>query len=377
MKKRSDILLSVICLVLSAVFGVITLAKPQVRFSERENRAMASFPRISLRSVMSGEFSRGLGDFFEDQFLFRADLTRFHALSELSMGRRENNGVIYGKNGYLILKPEYDDLSLFRENIAAIDSFCSKMSDRGIETAVFFAPRGIDVLGDYLPDGYPHEREKDVWNIAESALPYMLSANREIEEAIGEGKYLWYKTDHHWTPLGAYECYEKFVTKFDKNVFDISHFEIENICDEFYGSIDSRSESLSGISDELFLLRCEGDEDKLVVNYDIKESSKSMYFKEYLSAKDKYKVFMGGNFGHLGVYSKSGEKRETLLVIKDSFANSAIPFFAIDYELEVYDLRYFEGKISDEIDKISPDKILILYGIDTAVSDGSLKLLGR
>ena len=377
MKKRSDILLSVLCLILAVVLGVATLVKPSAELSERENRVMASFPRLSVRSLTEGEFSRGLGSFFEDQFPFRTLFTRVKAESELLMGRRENNGVIYGKAGYLILEAEYDDLSLFRENLAAIDDFYTEMCNKNIETAVFFAPRGVDVLEKYLPDGYPEEEGENVWNIARETLPYMLESNATIEEALCEDEYVWYKTDHHWTPLGAYEGYKNIVTNFDKTAMDISELEYEYICDEFYGSIDSRSESLSGEYDEIFFLRSEDDDDVMVVNYDTCETQRGVYFKEYLSAKDKYKVFMGGNFGHLGVYSETEADRETLLVIKDSFANCTIPFFTNEYELEIYDLRYFKGKISDEIDKIAPDKILILYGIDTAVTDGSLKLLQR
>ena len=63
--------------------------------------------------------------------------------------------------------------------------------------------------------------------------------------------------------------------------------------------------------------------------------------------------------------------------MKDSFANSVIPFLAAHYDLEIYDLRYFSDKLSEEIERIEPDRIVILYGIDTAVTDASLKRLLR
>ena len=66
-----------------------------------------------------------------------------------------------------------------------------------------------------------------------------------------------------------------------------------------------------------------------------------------------------------------------MLLVKDSFANSVVPFLAAHYDIEMYDLRYFSGRLSEEIDRIKPDRILILYGIDTAVTDGSPKRLLR
>ncbi len=377
MKKRSDVFLCTVCLLLTAVIGVVTLLKPSSDFSERENRALAPFPTVSLDSLGSGELSRGLGSFFEDQFPFREYFTTVKALFELSLGRGENNGVIYGDGGYLITKPSYRDLSLFEENLGAVKLFCSDMSGRGVETAVFFAPRGIDVLGDYLPDAYPQGWESEVWRMAEGILPEALSANAEISRLASVGEYVWFRTDHHWTPLGAYAGYKKILMYFGKSPQDISFFEKETLSDEFYGSIDSRSGNILNSPDELFTLEYNQGEDLVLVNHDLGEVYDSLYFKDYLSTKDKYKMFLGGNFGHLSVYSENSCEKETLLIIKDSFANCAVPFFAIEYNLEIYDLRYFDGKISEEISDISPDKILILYGIDTAATDGSLKRLGR
>ena len=100
------------------------------------------------------------------------------------------------------------------------------------------------------------------------------------------------------------------------------------------------------------------------------------YIYEYAAKKDKYAVFLGGNHGHIGIYGE-GEGRETLLVIKDSFANSVIPYLAETYNLEVYDLRYFKGNIDKEVSEISPDKILLLYGIESVVTDASIKYLNK
>ena len=69
---------------------------------------------------------------------------------------------------------------------------------------------------------------------------------------------------------------------------------------------------------------------------------------------------------------------EKLVVVKDSFANAVIPFLALHYDLEVYDLRYFTGSLKEETE-IYPEgtRILFLFGIDTLATDPSLAKLAR
>ena len=93
-----------------------------------------------------------------------------------------------------------------------------------------------------------------------------------------------------------------------------------------------------------------------------------------LLGADKYSVYLGGNFDHISIHA-DGAERPRLTLIKDSFANSVTPYLAEHFDLEIYDLRYFKGSISDEL--ADTDTVLILYGIDTAITDGSLGLLGR
>ena len=151
----------------------------------------------------------------------------------------------------------------------------------------------------------------------------------------------------------------------------------ESISSDFYGSVASKLGGDAPYADEVVLWRYHGDSELFVVNYDSKEVYSGLYRSEFAEKKDKYSVFLGGNYGHLGIYSESPNKREKLVVIKDSFANALIPFLAIHYDLEVYDLRYFKGKLSDEISDLSADNILLIYGIDTVVTDGSFKYLNR
>ena len=354
-------------------FGVYIYIAPSEDISEKENRVLAEFPKISAEAIMSGEFSRRLGNFYKDRFPQRERLMSIKCKYELLCGKKENNGVLVCENGYLLISPEYSELDTYRENLSEIERFCEHSE---FDTAVFFAPRGIDVLTDILPYGYPEERNQKVFEIAQKQSFEIMSVNESIAEAARDGAYVWFKTDHHWTSRGAYIAYKRICEHFDIEALDIDDFREEELDGSFYGTVASRFAADAPASDRIEIMRYAEDERLFVVDYDTGEVTDGIYRYEYADTNDKYSVFLGGNHGHMGVY-KEGEKRETLIVIKDSFANSVIPFLASHYDLEVYDLRYFKGKLREELSDISADKILLLYGIDTVVSDDFFKYLKR
>ena len=68
-----------------------------------------------------------------------------------------------------------------------------------------------------------------------------------------------------------------------------------------------------------------------VVNYvDEQKKSASFYDTEKLETRDKYALFFGGNHAQIKI-STPTETDNTLLVLKDSYANSFIPFLAQHY----------------------------------------------
>lgn len=374
MKKKFDFLLVCVSFALTIGFGVWIYLRPHKNFSVSEKRALAQFPDFSVEKIADGDFSRGLSSFYTDQFPLRERFTSLKAMSEISLLRRENNGVILGSDGYLVMNPRYGELSGYEENLGAVRSFCDKYRAAGIDTNVFLAPRGADVLSSYLPSIYENTEGERVWNMAFEALPELIDATDAISAAARKGERVWYRTDHHWTALGAYECYASLMEQFGGTPISVSALRRETVSEVFRGSCYSKFGYLGIDSEPSFLLRYEGDEGYDVVYHESGRTAQGFYSAENA---DGYEVFFGGNYGHISIKREEDIERENLLLIKDSFANSVVPFLAAHYDIEIYDLRYFTGSIGEEIDRIKPDRILILYGIDTAVTDGSLKRLLR
>ena len=374
MKRIFDISLVTLCAAFVIFCGIYVLARPAKLYSEEERRALAQKPTVSISAITSGELAKGLTELFCDQFPARRSFTSLKAKSELIMGKQENNGIIFAADGYLVTSPKYEDLSLYEKNLAAISAFCAKSEERGLCAYTFFAPRGADVLTDKLPEKYPSDELTDVWNIACGSLPELITVTDAAREKATDGEEVWFRTDHHWTHLGAYECYVALGNALGYTPLPLEYWNYECASSDFSGTVYARSGISAAARDSIYLPISTT---VFTVTYhtDKKETS-TLFDRKKLLGSDKYSVYLGGNFDRVSIRA-AGEDRPRLTLIKDSFANSVIPYLAEHFDLEIYDLRYFKGSINEELASSGVREVLILYGIDTAITDGSLGLLER
>ena len=116
----SLILCSVTILTLSLAFVII----PDGKISQAENRTLKSNPVFTARKLLSGEYTSELGEYISDQFPARDEFVATKAYSELLFGKRENNGVIYGKNDTLLPRVETGD-NLYENINILINILCN------------------------------------------------------------------------------------------------------------------------------------------------------------------------------------------------------------------------------------------------------------
>lgn len=362
-KLSYDIFLIVLTGALLLGYGAGAMLNFGDTVSENENRNLASLTGMTLENFSDGSFFESASNFYSDRFPNRVALTRIKAITELALGKMGNNGVILGKDGYLIAEREYGDFDVLEKNLEFFSLLEILCQDRGIPFLCAVAPGSIDVNTGYLPDSY-RGNANEVWCfLEEKQIVKIVTLNDAFN--CGEN-YLWYKTDHHWTTDGAYEAYKYIAEKMKIDAKDKSCFFIETVADDFYGTTYSKSGNIPVKPDNIRLYRYNGDEDFTVKITESQESFSGFYCDEKLNTKDKYGVFLGGNFAELTVKKEADEPRENLLLIKDSFANSVIPFLAIHYDLTVIDERYYTGDIAKHLE--NADGVLLLHGIDTLAS---------
>ena len=101
----------------------------------------------------------------------------------------------------------------------------------------------------------------------------------------------------------------------------------------------------------------------------------SMYFREYLSVKDKYSSFLGTNKPLITI--KTGSEGGKLLIFKDSYAHCYAPFLTRHYsEITLVDMRYIKMPYSAIVTPEDYDQVLFLYNASSFMSDTDLKRIG-
>lgn len=356
MKRATDILfLALVCAIILGIGCAIFILPPN-DFSERENRPLAQFPTPSLPSLLDGGFFRSVSIFYTDQLPLRESLGKLFSISELALGKRESNRVLL-RDGRLITRPEVSG-EIYSYNLSAINSFLESHP-----RSVFFCPpESIEVFSSLLSgvelgllDGLPPQPNK----ISEEYL--------RVVEQLGADK-LYYRTDHHWTTDGAFEGYKLLCDLLGEAAYGEEHFEKITVSESFFGSSYRRSSFPRSLicADSIVLYRYSGDE-----NFSVGEQS-GFYRYDQLGSSDEYRVFLGGNCAHASVTLNGATDRKKMLLIKDSFANSLLPFLALHYDIDMVDPRYASPTLVKELlEGAEFDAILILCSKGTLLTDRS------
>lgn len=380
--RRGDIILIVLCALFILIFAVGIYCIPHRSFSEVENSSLQTFPRVSssgkfLDRIWDGRFMAELKDFYTDQFPLRDSLVAAKAKAELLLGKCENNDVLPGKDGYLIKRIEYSEsqLSQLQENLDAVTAFRDK-TDLPVAFAV--APRAVDVLDHYFPALYDNTRAEAVWNVIDAYADEqsLLSLRGPLRACAHAGKAVWYRTDHHWTTLGAYYAYTMLGELCGYTPAPIETFTPEAASTEFLGTTYSASGFYDTPAETMEFYRWAGDEACIteVMGGDKTVSSfQGFYDRSYLEKKDKYAAFLSSNNGYIRVRDTVNTDKPTLLLIKDSFAHSVVPFLAQHYDLEILDLRYYRSTTAAFLGEHEVDGVLILCGLDSLATSNLLE----
>ena len=190
---------------------------------------------------------------------------------------------------------------------------------------------------------------------------------------------MYYKTDHHWTSLGAYYAYVEIMNSWGLTPYPLDYFTRETVSEDFYGTTWSKAGMKWVGPDTIEFIRYPGDDTLITEIVDTGEKLDGLYDRDYLAVKDKYSSFIGGNNGHVRIYPADGSplesERETLVLIKDSFGHSLAPFLAAHFDLEIIDLRYYKLPAIDFVKETGADRVLILYNMDSLLTTNSLAML--
>jgi len=352
---------------------LINIVKKDTDFSEIENRYLAKRPNFTLGDFKDSSFESQYELYVNEQFPFRKHWITEKAIAETLLGKEENNSVIKGKRGYLFNK-QITIGKQFEKNVKAVKAFGKKINAK---TYVSIVPNSYSILKDYLPKGAPNiDQELLIKDCYEELDQEERINNIDLFNILNKYRqeYIYYRTDHHWTTLGAYYAYLQFCAELDLTPIAMNKL-ISHSVEDFYGTYYSKYKGL-GIKPDTITYY-----DILIEKMMVDNKEKpNLYDIEKTKTRDKYAMFLYGNPSLSVIYSKKSEENEgkKLLLLKDSYANSMIPFLTYNYEeIYVVDLRYYGESISKLMNENGIQTVYILYNLDTMITDNHFYRLIR
>lgn len=352
------------------ILAVASIIKPDVRFSEEENRILTEMPKLNKESLADKSYMTDLESYTSDQFIMRDFWIKMKVQSDLLLGKRELNGVYLGKEKYLMQAPSDPDEENVKANLEAMNQFAQRHENINVNAMI--VPNAVYVMEDYLPNGAPvRDQGKDMKNIQKQLSDQVgfIDVTKTLQQHAEEGMY--YKTDHHWTSKAALYSFKAAAEQMAIEN-PVSDYTVYTVSDSFSGTLASRS-GYHKAEDTIEVYAPEGVEVQyLVSDSDNGEKRPTVYDKDKLKEKDKYQLFFGGNHAMVDILTTNDTTRR-LVVFKDSYANCFVPYLIPYYnEIIMIDPRYYYDNIETLISNKWITDVLFMYNVDTFMTDNSI-----
>lgn len=361
-ERLPDLLTVLLVVALIGAFALAFWIIPDRDFSEDENRTLTQFPEFSVKTLVSGEFTASFADYMADQFPLRDKLVGLKAASEVAMVKLENNGVMINGD---TLAERFDSVNEenVKANTDAIGAFIGACREAGINAKFGVVGRAMDVAEFPM---FGTEAEDAAWAKLDGVDAIDLRSAMDGHES----EYVYYRTDHHYTTLGAYYTYASLAPELGYTAHARGHYVVERAADGFYGTTYSKAGTKWIAPDAIDYYRFDGDDAFTVTVEDTGEVRKGFYFREYLLQKDKYSSFLGGNYARVDIVGEAaeGETRPKLLLVKDSFGHALAPFLAEHYDIVMIDPRYYRKPLVKLAQDEGIGTVLVICNMDTLSS---------
>ena len=227
------------------IMGIWFLLQKQETKSIVEKRLLKDFPEFNYDSIYHGKYTRAIDDYVADHFPYRDKLVSFALRLKELKGYHSNELIIISKpkkpkrilgkdsanvdldtamldgeviedNRGLVIS-NGRAMQLFGGNNSRaktygnmVNAFYNELKAEGINVFNVVVPSAAEF---YLPAKFRHLREQEKRNINliyETELEGIKKVDAYSKIAAHKDEYVYFRTDHHWTGLGAYYAYSAF-----------------------------------------------------------------------------------------------------------------------------------------------------------------------
>ena len=388
MTKRYCIFITALFCAFIGVFLVANAVSPDRTFSEVENRNLEQLPAVDFGTpeklfrdgnFFNGQFMRDFETYTTDQFIGRDAWVDLKARTERALGKKENNNVYFADNDTLITRFDQPAADRVTENLNYVNKFVENVD---IPVVFSLIPTQACIWADRLPAGAPNASQTDLMAQAQGAVTGATWADVYTPLMEHKDEDIFYRTDHHWTSLGAYYGYTGLASALGYTPVPLTDYTPTVRSTEFYGTVFSSS-GVRWVKPDTITTYVPDDGITVVSHtYDNSgnpvEEQRALYVESFLSVKDKYSMFLGGNQSLGVVTNTNNPDGPKLLIIRDSYADSLVPFLTAHYsEIHLIDPRYYHLSVKDYVEQNGIDQALVLYSVPNFVTDSNLLWIAR
>lgn len=341
-------------------------------FSENENRYLAKFQKPIWNTILNGKFQESYEEFLADQILFRDQWIALKTRLEKLQNKKEINGVFFARDGYYIERHAKEEFvsEQAEKNSSYLIKFLEKYNaELGAEhVQVLLVPTASCILSEKLPLLAPSDGQKEFLERLRTRIneKNWVSVYDTLREHAEEE--IFYRTDHHWTSLGAYYAYREWASKRSISYWERQEFSEVILTNEFLGTIHSKI-NISVKPDVIIAMKPNRSIEYAYCTNMEEEWKEGLYDNSKLLTKDKYSVFLGGNNPLIEIRGGPPNGKR-LLMLKDSFAHCAAQFYINHFEqIYLIDFRYYNGSIEKFIRDYKITDLFVLYNTSNFVSD--------
>lgn len=420
----------VILVILFAGFAYLLFLKRDT-VSHEENRNLTEFPKFSVESYLSGEYTEGIANYYDDtvpnRSFFKTVISKYLIpLKGVKYGGGSDDGdgvelyntakdnqeqpkepvtentqtTVSGTSGTGTETTTTTAETLPNANVAAADGELSNnilvVNKRGImlyggawgaevqyaeDVNAYKAALGKDInvysmvlptnVSFYLPENYLDlvESEKDDLDSIAENLKDVIPVDAYTALLKHKKEAIYSRTDHHWQPLGAYYAAQEFAKEADVDFADISEYD-KHVLSGYVGT-------LYGYTKSSTLL----DNPEPFIYYEPKKKVEvTQYSQSFTDPVETSLLINPENFDNSSYYLVFGmddnirhvktqcKNGRTLVIFKDSYGNALLPFLTSSFEnIYLCDIRYFQLNAKSFIEQVKATDVLFAMCTYSAV----------
>ena len=296
-----------------------------------------------------------------------------------------NNGILvdgvdmYGEKAGIMLFGGNDKQG---QRYAELISFYKRELGDGVNVYNMVVPTSVEF---YLPKKYSkfsNSEKREIEFIYSKLTDGVIPVDAYSAIEAHKDEYIYFRTDHHWTDLGAYYAYTAFCDAIGQTPPALSDYTVKTKDEPFVGSLFGYTTNiiLKNNPDTFTYYMTKSDFKGETYNYrTLTLSEANPIYHQYATGSNMYGMFLGGDGYHVKITTSAGTGRK-IVVFKESYGNAFAPYLIDSFdEIYVIDIRYFGKNALQYIKDVGATDVLFINNVFAAntskLIDGIERLL--